>query len=377
MKLAFGDFSGWDFHAASVASSPLGGSHSAACYLAQELARAGHEVYFFSHTTAPGLHAGVHCRAWSATPPETLRALGLEVFICILSPGQGVLLRQILGPATRLILWNQHRCDQPAIQPLRDPLERGSYDGFVFVSEWQRQEFLTHFAVPPERSTVLGNAIAPAFQSLFPPAAPILPQKAAPPLLAYTSTPFRGLDLLLAAFPALRAAVPGLRLRVFSSMQVYRVPERADQAEYGPLYERCRATPGVEYIGSLPQAALARELQAVTVFAYPNSFPETSCIALLEALASGCRVITSALGALPETAAGYARLIAVERSREEYLRAFIAASIEVLHESLRGGPTLETALRRQVEHFTTHATWSQRAAAWMAWLRTPGAARRA
>ncbi len=370
MKIAFGDFSGWDFHAMSVASMPLGGSHSAACYLAQELARAGHEVYFFTQTTSPGLHGGVHCHSWHTHPPETLHTFGLEVFICVLSPGNGAPLRQILGPATRLILWSQHRCDQPAVQPLRDPAERASYDGYAFVSDWQRQEYFAHFAVPPERSAVLRNAIAPIFQDLFPTGCgPILAQKATPPILAYTSTPFRGLDLLLEVFPAIRAAVPGVRLRVFSSMQVYRVPVTEDEAQYGSLYERCRATPGIEYVGSLPQAALARELQAVTALAYPNSFPETSCIALLEALASGCRVITSALGALPETAAGHARFITIGRTREEYLHDFIAATVEVLQESLRGGPDVETELRRQVDHFTTHAIWSRRASEWEAWLR--------
>lgn len=368
MKIAFGDFSAWDIHADSVASAPLGGSQSAACYLAQALAHLGHEVLLIGLSSAPGVHAGVHCLSWNTTPVESLRLLRLDVFICVLGAGNGALLRRSLDPATRLVFWTQHRCDQAAVQTLRDPGERGSYDAVVLVSDWQREEFLTHFGLDPRRTAVLRNAIAPAFQKVFPHGVSIAAQKPQPPILAYTSTPFRGLDVLIEAFPVIRAAVPGTRLRVFSSMQVYRLPPEADEAQFGALYRRCRETAGVEYVGSVSQPVLAAELRAVTALAYPNTFPETSCIAVLEALASGCRVITSALGALPETAAGFARLIAVERRREEYLPDFIAETIRVLEESRQPGPELERRLRQQVDHFTTQAIWSRRAAEWETWL---------
>src|SRR4029079_16922240 len=113
------------------------------------------------------------------------------------------------------------------------------------------------------RMHVLGNAPAPAFVDLFPEDRAILPQKAVPPVLAYTSTPFRGLDVLLDAFPAIRTQLPDARLRIFSSMTVYQSTAAQDQAEYGALYQRCRDTPGVEYVGSLPQPALARQMREV------------------------------------------------------------------------------------------------------------------
>ena len=143
-----------------------------------------------------------------------------------------------------MVLWTQHHTDEPSIQSLASPRGRDFYDGLVFVSEWQRAEFLRHFALPPERTTVLPNAVAPAFLNSFSAGQPILPEKALPPVLAYTSTPYRGLDLLLEAFPAVQAQVPDVRLRVFSSMQVYHVPSATDLEMFGALYERCRRTPG-------------------------------------------------------------------------------------------------------------------------------------
>jgi glycosyltransferase involved in cell wall biosynthesis len=368
MRIGFGDFSGWDFHVQSVDAAPLGGSQSAACYLARALARSGHEVSFYSHTTAPGTYDGVDCRSWKTTRLEELRMRGLDVFVCVLAAGNGRLLREWLERRTRVVLWTQHRIDQAAVQILGDAGERGSYDAFVFVSDWQRGEFLTRFQLPPEKTCVLRNAPAPHFLGPFAEGESIISQKAQPPVLAYTSTPFRGLDRLLDAFPAIRAEVPGARLRVFSSMQVYRTAPVIDHIEHGHLYQRCRTTPGVEYVGSLPQPALAAEMRAATLLAYPNTFPETSCIAALEAMASGCRVVTSDLGALRETTAGFAELIPFEQGREEYQRAFVERTIAVLRESASGPPDSDDLLRRQVAHILQRATWEKRAIEWGEWL---------
>jgi glycosyltransferase involved in cell wall biosynthesis len=364
MRIAFGDFCDWDFNAQTPEFMPLGGSQSAACYLAQALARQGHEVYFLTSTANPGRFGGVTCLSWSQTPPVILRGLRLDVFVNLLGGVNGRLMRGLLGPETRLILWTQHRMDQPAVQPLDFPAEREAYDAIVFASEWQRSEFLPRFSLSPERTAVMRNAVAPAFLDLFPDGQPILPQKTTPPVLAYTSTPFRGLHLLVAAFPAIQAQVPGVRLRIFSSMQVYQTSSVEDERSYGFLYQRCRQTPGIEYVGSLPQPLLAREMRGVSMLAYPNTFPETSCIAALEAMASGCRIVTSKLGALPETTAGFATLISPEQDEQSYLREFVAQTVA----ALQGMASAEEELRRQVEYIRQNATWDIRAKEWVAWL---------
>jgi glycosyltransferase involved in cell wall biosynthesis len=368
VRICFADFCGLDFHAQTVDSQPLGGSHSAACYLARALAQRGHDIFLLTHTSTPGDFDGVKCLSWNSTPLSALRPLQFDVFVCLLGTGNGALMRSVLGPDTRLVLWTQHSFDEANMQALHQAGERESYDEFVLVSEWQREEFLRHFQLDPERAHLLRNAVAPAFENLFPDHLPILPEKTRPPILAYTSTPFRGLDLLLEAFPAIRAAVPDVRLRVFSSMTVYQTPPAVDQAQYGGLYQLCRETAGVEYIGSLPQSALAGELRGVMALAYPNTFPETSCIAALEAMASGCTVVTSALGALPETTAGFARLTPFPQERPRYLSEFVAQIADVLRAGMRNDPEAETRLRRQVRYIHATATWEVRATLWEKWL---------
>src|SRR5262249_49097378 len=96
-------------------------------------------------------------------------------------------------------------------------------------------------------------------------------------------------------------------LEVFSSMKVYQQDEPGD--EFAPLYHQCRRTPGVRYVGSVAQPRLAEELKAASILAYPNTFAETSCIAVMEAMAAGLLVVTTDLGALPETPAGFGAMV--------------------------------------------------------------------
>jgi len=367
MIIAFADFTNRDYKVESAYQMALGGSESALCYLAEALAQQGQEVFLVNHTSAPGISRGVMCLPFEAVPVQLLQSL--DALIVLNLAGQGMQLRSLMGDKTHLIFWTGHAHDQPAVQELQNPAERDVYDNFAFVSDWQRDRFQEHFGINLARSAVLRNAIAPSFCGLFPTESPILPHKSQPPVLAYTSTPFRGLDLLLEVFPKIRSAIPGTRLKVFSSMKVYQVSQTEDESDYGSLYRQCRETEGVEYIGSLPQPELARELQSVMLLAYPNTFAETSCIAVMEAMASGCWIVSSNLGALPETTAGFARLISIESDWEVYKDRFVEETVQVLTKCIATDTTdSETHLRRQVEYVNSSYTWSVRAEQWVQWL---------
>jgi glycosyltransferase involved in cell wall biosynthesis len=369
MRIAFADFSGWGYNVQTVDAVPMGGSESATCYVARALAWLGHDVLFLGGLSTPGKYDGVTCLPWRICTPAQLAGFKLNALICVLKAEKGFSLREALGPSTTIILWNQHAANQSGVQPLFEPRQRDAFTAHALVSQWQRDDFIRVFGIEPGRSMVMRNAIAPVFCNLFPASSPILPQKAWPPILAYTSTPFRGLDVLLDAFPHIRAAVPGTRLHVFSSLKVYRYTSAEDEAQYGKLYDRCKQTEGVEYFGSVPQPELAGALRNVMVLAYPNTFAETSCIAVMEAMASGCRIVTSAFGALPETTAGFARLISVAEP-ELYMRRFISHVVDVLRECERGEPASEQLLRRQVDFMNSKATWRVRAGEWVRWLET-------
>ena len=265
----------------------------------------------------------------------------------------------------RLVLWTQHAHDQPAVAAVTSPQVQAALDAVVFVSRWQQQCYAENLQTGNLRSMVLRNAVGPAFAALAE-AGPA--DKAWPPVLVYTSTPFRGLDVLLDGFEHIRAAIPDVRLQVFSSMRVYQVGAADDEAKYGRLYERCRSAPGVEYVGSQPQAQLAESLRAATMLAYPSTFAETSCIALAEAMAAGCYAVTTDLGALSETAAGWATLVDYRPGDPTLAERFAEAVVHELIE-IRARPAEAAEHRaRQQAYMAAECTWPHRAAEWSKWL---------
>ncbi|WP_146205995.1 tetratricopeptide repeat protein, partial [Azospirillum sp. TSH58] len=366
VKIAFLDPAGGDYTPDTPRLRPLGGSQSALCYLAEALAATGQEVTLVNGTRTPGVVRGVRCLPASAVSWEGMRAFDVVVLLNGCPTEALTRLRAALDGGRKLILWMQHAVDQPAAQCVADPQARACWDGYAFVSRWQMDGYRTAFGLDPGRCRILRNGIAPAFSSLFPAGADIVAAKPWPPVLAYTSTPFRGLDALLDSVPRLRAAIPGTTLRVFSSLEGYQVP--ADQDPYRALYRRCRETEGVEYVGAVSQDALAEALRGATALAYPNRFAETSCIAVMEALAAGCLVVSSALGALPETTAGFARLIPVPEDPAEHAVRFADAARTALLAWRDDRPATGRRLREQVDHVTAAMGWAGRAGDWLAWL---------
>jgi glycosyltransferase involved in cell wall biosynthesis len=363
MKLVFVDIANRAYDAETPFHEPLGGTQSAAVYLATELAALGIDVSFVNHVRAPRVSRGV-----TFLPADDHDVAALDRFDVVVSLSYpfGASARHALGPGKPLILWNHLATDQPQMRPLARPEERDAWTAFVMTSEWQAAEYARVFQIPPGRTTVHRNAVAPSF--LDQPVVEPWFRRGEPPTLAYTSTPFRGLNLLLIAFPTIRKAVPEARLRVFSGMSLYYGDGEADR--YASLYELARALPGVFYEGVLPQPALARELQGVAALTYPSLYPETSCIAALEAMASGALVLGTEFGALPETTAGFAQLLKIEGDVFDVTSAYAAMVVEALREADEHPDALAVRLAAQARRIRADYTWAARAREWRDWLTT-------
>ena len=364
-SIAFIDPARGDYTPDTPHRQPLGGSQSALCYVAERLAAAGLAVTMVNGTRTPGTVRGVCCVPISAMSLEALCSFDVVVLLNGCAPELVPRLRAAPGER-RLVLWTQHAADEPAIRDLANPALRACWDGFAFVSHWQMAEYQAAFAIDPARCAILRNGIAPAFAGLFQPDESVLAAKSWPPVLAYTSAPFRGLDVLLDSLPHIRADLPGTRLRVFSSLEGYQVP--AGEDPFLALYQRCRDTQGVEYVGALSQNALASELKAVTCLAYLNRFAETSCISAMEAMAAGCLVVSSHLGALAETTQGFAQLIPVAREPAEHAVRFAQAVTTSLRRLREDPAAWDRQLHAQVDHVTKTMVWPLRTQAWLEWL---------
>lgn len=54
---------------------------------------------------------------------------------------------------------------------------------------------------------------------------------------------------------------------------------------------------------------MAREMKEAEIWLYPTNFDEISCVAAMEAMAAGCKVVSTRHAALKETLEGYPGLV--------------------------------------------------------------------
>jgi UDP-glucose:(glucosyl)LPS alpha-1,2-glucosyltransferase len=168
------------------------------------------------------------------------------------------------------------------------------FDHFVFVSCWQRDQFINEYRIPYSLCTVIENAIETEYEST---------QKQNDIInFVYHTTPHRGLEILYPVFDALSKEFSNIHLDVYSSFSIYGWESR--DKPYEPLFNALKNHANISYHGSKPNTEVIASLKKSHIFAYPSIWPETSCIALIEAITCGCVAIHSNLAALPETSTG-------------------------------------------------------------------------
>src|SRR5215468_10893074 len=111
MRIAFVDFTPFDYTPLTPRERPLGGMQSALCYLAESLAARGHEVSLINKANTPGEYRGVKCL--SMREEQSNRFLwSLDVVVSISCAGLTLRQSNIKCP---LILWSGHDVDQPTV----------------------------------------------------------------------------------------------------------------------------------------------------------------------------------------------------------------------------------------------------------------------
>jgi len=187
--------------------------------------------------------------------------------------------------------------EDPEVRNLSQDSFRRKFAKLVFVSNWQFTTYNKVLGVPYNCSTVLHNAIEPIpdHEKNFD----------GPIRLIYHTTPHRGLHLLLQAYdPLSKEYGDRLHLDVYSSFKIYGWEQR--DSDYQQLFDFCKNHPHITYHGSVPNDEIRVALQKAHIFAYPSIWPETSCIAAIEAMSAKCLVVCPRYAALPETTAGFA-----------------------------------------------------------------------
>lgn len=118
----------------------------------------------------------------------------------------------------------------------------------------------------------------------------------------HAANPKRGLRYVLDMWPAIHGQHRGAELFIASSHLLRGVTPAEDRRRAGSLYERAEAMAclGVRFLGRVPKPELIWHQLTAEFYLYPTQYPETCCIAALEAAAAGEVILCSPAGALPD-----------------------------------------------------------------------------
>lgn len=337
----------------SISKGGIGGSETAACYMAWELKRLGHRVRVYSD-----IERNVTCEGVDFIQYEEARTnpalLDCDVFV---SSRQPYMLELPFRSKLRL-LWVHDihvggRSDQLDAQLARA-------DRILCLSKWHKEFFLKMYpSLSPEKIFVTRNGIDTTRYLEE-------PHKEGNRLI-YSSSANRGLTTALDILPRIRAEVPDAELHVYYGFETWRAfaekHARNELPEIDAIEKRVKETPGVVYHGRVGQHELAKAQLASKVWMYPTDFTETSCITAMESQAAGCVPVTTALAALEETV-HHGIVIKGKNSQPDYQDLYVSEVVKLLkddeHREKFARAARKEALRRH--------PWSRVASEWQAML---------
>jgi UDP-glucose:(glucosyl)LPS alpha-1,2-glucosyltransferase len=266
-----------------------------------------------------------------------------------------------LDPDRKRILWLHDFPDPDETTFLKTAEGRAQFDGIVCVSHFQAHRFNEELEVPYDQMRVLQNAIVPF--------GPYRPRRSSDRIrIVYHTTPHRGLEILVLAFDYLAKIHPDIELDVFSSFDIYGWSKVNEP--YQHVFEHCRNHPRICYHGTQPNSIVRDTLLECDIFAYPCFWPETSCIAAIEAMAAGCLTVCSSLAALPETCANFANIYPYAEVVQTHGDRFQAALHDAIESVRQRRPADEALREKQADYFNYFYAWDRRIGEWEAYLKS-------
>jgi UDP-glucose:(glucosyl)LPS alpha-1,2-glucosyltransferase len=258
------------------------------------------------------------------------------------------------------VLWLHDTWDDPEAQHLREAESRSRFAKLVFVSNYQFQTYHMGHGVQYRESVVLKNAITPIDVGEKDKEADVI-------RLIYHTTPHRGLEILVPVFDHLwnSGYEDKIHLDVFSSFNIYGWPQRDEP--YQELFQRCKDHPGITYHGSVDNNIVREYLKQAHIFAYPNIWPETSCISVIEAMSAGCAIICPNYAALSETTGNFANMYQWHEDTNTHANIF-ASILNVLLEKYHD-PFHKDKLGMQKIWTDAFYSWDNRIPEWDGLLR--------
>ncbi len=254
------------------------------------------------------------------------------------------------------VLWMQHFVNQEEAKNLGSKDYVNKLDYIVFNSNWNFEKFQYQFKIPESKSLVIKNAI----ENID------FHEKPKDKInLVYHTTPWRGLIHLLKVFKRLN--LQNTELNICSSTIIY--GKKFDSIlgkKYENIFEECKNTKNVNYLGFVENNKIIELLKNMHIYSFPSIWPETSCISAIEAMAAGCEIVTSNLGALYETCTPFATFVGFDSNFDNFEKKYQKA----LENSVKNFWSKENQkkIRLQQEVINLTYSWTVRSKEWISFF---------
>ena len=219
------------------------------------------------------------------------------------------------------IYWLHDLPGDPETKHLKAQKSRDRFHKIVYCGNWQQNAFQMVHDIPFDtHSTVIETAITPFPEITKPTDGEIR--------LVYTSTPQRGLEILVPVFIELCKKHDNITLDVFSSFKIYGW-EDSDR-QYEPLYEMCRQHPKINYHGYAPNEVVRETVEKAHIFAYPSIWMECNSRSLIEAMSAGCLAVHPNYAGLADTAGGLTAMYQWDKNPNVHASVFYSLLDEAI-----------------------------------------------
>ena len=349
MKIVIWTGPAWETWEPQSLKTGLGGSEIAAIHMSSELARWGHEVAVIGQVS-PCEWEGVKFHDYRMFGPGTI---GCDVFISSRTLGA---VHKLKPDAKITALW----CHDIHVGDDYQGLMR-RYDMVLCLSGWAKKVLSNYYNdVPKDKFVLTRNGIDPR---LF-----LREPKKEGCKAIYSSSPDRGLNHLLNYWPKIRAMRQDAELHVYYGFETWQAmatqrKNSYDQSQIDFFKSKLiqLSDQGVVSHGRVGQAELAKAFLGSSLWLYPTSFLETSCLTAMEAQASGTLAITTKLAALAETVR-HGILIDPPNSENRYEQEFLGHVRDFLEN--RQPITTDQMLKAGREWALRSLSWTQVAGQW-------------
>ncbi len=293
-----------DFNNLLDSNRGLTGSELSFIEYAVGMKKLGHEVHIFVPSTCRS--NGFYCEI-PVFDIDSLCKENSNLYDCVIAWNEPDLLRRVDSSCLRVL--NQQLNDF-------DYCSVGFFECVdIFTSPSPGHKSFIQNLVPNSRWEILPNGTRK--RNIF--------MDKDPFSVIYTSSPDRGLHILLEAWPSVLKSVPEAKLRIFYNFDSwfermrglsYHPDLALRECSYRAYYvKECLqrlSNHGVSHFGSVSRRKIEEEVLKSEVMAYPCDpvrYTEGFSVSLMEGCASGCAVLTSDADALGSIYDGYAMIV--------------------------------------------------------------------